>query len=333
MDISETDLLGWSRIFALTLGMGWAAWMDHKERRVKNEHWLVWVKPALFLWALDLMYQGADWTIYLTASAAVAYASGAILGRPTLSDIRAGSRMDQSVALWYLVSICGIVFGALQYQSVNPIDVLLGNETGLGALWWSTFAVLPIIIIIDMAWRLRMLHGGADAKALMWVAVLIPNWSTMPLTFSSATPDALFALPPVFSLLMWGGLSFLAIPFILLFLNVFRGHVRKASDLLLAWHASQLPRSEVLNRHVWLLTTLVEKPDGTVEVYHRKRAPRKTPTDEQLSSALFELEEAGVKQVWVSAKLPLLVFLFPAIIPMILLGDPMAMLMPLLGFE
>tara|TARA_B110001452_G_scaffold265893_1_gene271475 strand:+ start:1865 stop:2866 length:1002 start_codon:yes stop_codon:yes gene_type:complete len=333
MSLTEIQILGWSRISTLLLGMGWAAWMDHKERRVKNEHWLVWVKPALFLWALDLMYQGADWTIYLTASAAVAYASGAILGRPTLSDIRAGSRMDQSVALWYLVSICGIVFGALQYQSVNPIDVLLGNETGLGALWWSTFAVLPIIIIIDMAWRLRMLHGGADAKALMWVAVLIPNWSTMPLTFSSATPDALFALPPVFSLLMWGGLSFLAIPFILLFLNVFRGHVRKASDLLLAWHASQLPRSEVLNRHVWLLTTLVEKPDGTVEVYHRKRAPRKTPTDEQLSSALFELEEAGVKQVWVSAKLPLLVFLFPAIIPMILLGDPMAMLMPLLGFE
>jgi hypothetical protein len=121
------------------------------------------------------------------------------------------------------------------------------------------------------------------------------------------------------------------IPFILLFLNIFRGHVRKVSDLLLAWHASKLPRSEVMNRHVWLLTTLVEKPDGSVEVYHRKRAPRKTPTDEQLSSALLELEEAGVEQVWVSQKLPLLVFLFPAIIPLILLGDPMAIIIPLLG--
>jgi len=123
----------------------------------------------------------------------------------------------------------------------------------------------------------------------------------------------------------------LAIPFILLFLNIFRGHVRTFSDLMLAWHASKLPRSEVINRHVWLLTTLVEKPDGSIEVYHQKRAPRKTPTDEQLSSALFELEEAGVEQVWVSQKLPLLVFLLPAIIPMVLLGDPMAMLMPMLG--
>jgi hypothetical protein len=333
MSLTEIEILGWSRISALLLGMGWAAWMDHKERRVKNEHWLVWVKPALFLWALDLMYQGADWTIYLTASAAVAYASGAVFGRPTISDIKAGSRMDQSVAIWYIVSLCGIIFGAVQYQSVNPIDVLLGNEIGLGALWWSTFAVIPVLILIDIAWRLRMLHGGADAKALMWVALLIPNWSTVPLTFSSATSDALFALPPALALLMWGGLSFLVIPLILLFLNLFRGHVRHVSDLLLAWHASKLPLSEVMKRHVWLLTTLIEKPDGSVEVYHRKRAPRKTPTDEQLSSALLELKDAGVEQVWVSPKLPLLVFLFPAIIPMMLLGDPMAMIMPMLGLD
>ena len=333
MSLTEIQILGWSRIATLLLGMGWAAWMDHKERRVKNEHWLVWVKPALFLWALELMYLGADWTIYLTASAAVAYASGAVLGRPTLSDIETGSRMDQTVAVWYLASLCGLIFGAVQYQSVNPLDVILGNEVGLGALWWSTFTVLPIIVLIDVAWRLRMLHGGADAKALMWVALLLPNWSTVPLTFSSATSDALFALPPTLSLLMWGGLSFLLIPIILLLLNIFRGDIEKFSDLLLAWHASKLPRSEVMDKHVWLLTTLIEKPDGSVEVYHRKRAPRKTPTDEQLIAALLELEAEEVEQVWVSQKLPLLVFLFPAIIPMILLGDPMAIIMPLLGLE
>ena len=333
MSLTENQILGWSRISVLLLGMGWAAWMDHKERRVKNEHWLVWVKPALFLWALDLMNQGADWTIYLTASAAVAYASGAVNGRPTFSDFRAGSRLDQTVVCWYMASLCGLIFGAIEYQSVNPIDVLLGNETGLGALWWSTFAVLPLIIMIDIAWRLRMLHGGADAKALMWVAILVPSWTTMPLSYSSATTDALFALPPVFSLLMWGGFTFLAIPFILLFLNISRGHVRSLGDLMLAWHASQLPRDRVAERHVWLLTTLIEKPDGSMEVYHRKRAPRRTPSDEELSTALSELEAAGVRQVWVSQKLPLLVFLFPAILPMILLGDPMAILMPLLGIE
>ena len=333
MSLSESDILGWSRIFTLLLGMGWAAWMDHKERRVINEHWMVWIKPALFLWALDLMVQGADWTIYLTASAVVAYASGAVIGRPTFKDVRAGSRLDQVVFVWYLVSFLGLVYGAYCYQNVHPIDVLLGNEQGLGALWWSTFAVIPLILIIDLAWRFRMLHGGADAKALMWVAILIPNWSSVQLLYPTATESALFALPPAFALLMWGGFSFLFIPLILLTLNLVRGNIRSLRDLAMAWHALYIPRAEVLNRHVWLLTSLVDKPNGQREVYHKKRAPRKSPSTEEVVAELHELEQVGVSHVWVSQKLPQLVFLFPAILPLFLFGDPMAIVMPAIGLK
>ncbi len=333
MSLSESDILGWSRVFTLLLGMGWAAWMDHKERRVKNEHWMVWIKPALFLWALDLMVQGADWTIYLTASAAVAYASGAVLGRPTINDIRAGSRIDQVVSVWYIVSIFGLVYGAYSYQNVHPLDVLLGNQQGLGALWWSTFAVIPLIFIIDLAWRLRMLHGGADAKALMWVAILLPSWSSLPLFYPEHTETALFALPPAFALLMWGGFSFLLIPIVLFSLNVMRGNVRSLRDLSMAWHALYIPRTEVLDRHVWLLTSLVEKPDGQREIYHSKRAPRRSPSKEEVVEKLNELKQEGVNHVWVSQKLPLLVFLFPAILPLCLFGDPMAILMPAFGLS
>jgi hypothetical protein len=331
MDISENDLLGWSRILTLLLGMGWAAWMDHKERRVNNEHWLVWVKPALFLWALDLMNQGADWTIYLTASAVVAYASGAVLGRPSLADIKQGSRMDLAVTGWYILSGVGVVMGAMVHQGTQPLDVVLGNDVTLGALWWKTLSVLFVIIIIDVAWRLRLLHGGADAKALMWVALLIPDWSTVPLTFSDATNAATVALPPSLALLMWGGLSFLLIPFILLVRNIAAGNIASLGDLRFAWHASKIERDVVLEKHVWLLTSVIEMPDGTTSVHHRSRAPRTTPSREELELSLNELKAAGVNQVWVSSKLPLLVFLFPAIAPLVLLGDPMALLMPMLG--
>jgi len=331
MDFTENDLLGWSRIFALVLGMGWAAWMDHKERRVSNDHWLVWVKPALFLWALDLINQGADWTIYLTASAVVAYASGAVLGRPSLSDLRNGSRLDGVVLIWYMLSAVGLVAGAVAYQSTQPLDVLLGSDTSLGALWWKTLSVLFVIMIIDGAWRLRLLHGGADAKALMWVALLFPSWATMPLFMSDATMEATVALPPSLALLMWGGLSFLIIPIVLLVKNIIAGNIASIGDLRLAWHASKIDRDEVLDRHVWLLTTLIEMPDGTTGPHHRTRAPRTTPSREELEASIAALEEAGIKQVWVSSKLPLLVFLFPAIAPLVLLGDPMALLMPMLG--
>ena len=55
MALTSEQVLGWSRVGVLLLGMGWAAWMDHKERRVSNDHWVVWVKPAIFLWCLELL--------------------------------------------------------------------------------------------------------------------------------------------------------------------------------------------------------------------------------------------------------------------------------------
>jgi hypothetical protein len=50
-----------------------------------------------------------------------------------------------------------------------------------------------------------------------------------------------------------------------------------------------------------------------------------------LEASVKALEDAGVDKVWVSSKLPLLVFLFPAIAPLVLLGDPMALIMPMFG--
>ena len=176
-----------------------------------------------------------------------------------------------------------------------------------------------------------MIHGGADAKCLMWVAILVPSWSTVPLTYSSATIDSIVSLPPAISLLMWGGFIFLLIPFIMLGKNLSNGNIKKLSDLRLAWHASMMPLKEVVESHVWLLSSVIEMPDGTTSVHHRTRAPSKTPTNEQLLANVSALQEIGIESVWVSYKLPLLVFLFPAIIPLVLIGDPMSVLLPMLG--
>ena len=331
MSIDNDAVLGWTRVLVLLLGMGWAAWMDHKERRVKNEHWLVWIKPAIFIWTLDLMLQGADWTIMLTASAVIAYASMSVIGRPSMKDIQKGSKLDITVSLWYIISLTGVICGPILYQESLPLDVLVGNDTSLGALWWKTLAVGASILIIDLAWRVRMIHGGADAKCLMWVAILMPSWSTVPLTYSSATIDSIVSLPPAISLLMWGGFIFLLIPFIMLGKNFSNGNVKKLSDLRLAWHATMMPLNNVAESHVWLLSSVIEMPDGTTSVHHRTRAPSKTPTSEQLLANVSALQDIGIESVWVSYKLPLLVFLFPAIIPLVLIGDPMSLLLPMLG--
>jgi len=330
MGLTTESILGWTRISVLLLAMGWAAWMDHKDRRVGNEHWMVWVKPAIFLWALELIAQEADWTIFLTASAVVAYASTSIIGRPTLSDVFSGNKMDLIVSFWYVLSLAGIIGGSLKYGDVSPLDVLVGNETGSAALWWGTLSGLLTILIIDLAWRFRLIHGGADAKALMLVAILIPGWDTMPL-ISDKTSESLVALPPSLALLMWGGLTFILIPFILLIKNIINSNISSFTDLKLSWHASKMKLSKVRDSHVWLLTSIIQLPDGSSKVYHKSRAPRRTPSDEELDNSIKELENLDVEEVWISYKLPLLVFLFPAIIPLALVGDPISYIMPLIG--
>ncbi len=88
-----------------------------------------------------------------------------------------------------------------------PLDVILGEGDELGILWWKTASVFLVILIIDLAWRVRLLHGGADAKALMWVVLVFPSWATVPTPLSSVMGEALVALPVAFALLMWGGLA------------------------------------------------------------------------------------------------------------------------------
>lgn len=327
MDTTEEAILGWTRTAVLFVAMGLAAWMDHKDRRVPNEHWIEWSKPAIFIWALDLMVQGADWTVYLTASAVVAYASTSVLGRASLRDARNGSGLDRVVLCWYAISAIGVVAGALIHQSTTPLDVLLNKGDAIGVLWWKTLSVGAVVFVIDLAWRLRLLHGGADAKALIWVALLFPSWATVPMPLSAVTQEATVALPVALALLMWGGLAFVAIPFMMLVKNVVNGHVRSTGDLRLAWHATSIPLDEVQQRHVWLLTSTMAMPDGSLRVVNTARAPRFTPSDDEVARQVEELRNLGVQTVWVSMKLPLLVFLWPAVIPLVLFGEPTVLLL------
>lgn len=330
MALTSEQVLGWSRVGVLLLGMGWAAWMDHKERRVSNSHWMIWVKPAIFIWCLELLAREADWTIFLTASAVVAYASIAVIGRPTIKDVLSGNRLDIIVSMWYLVSIIGVVVGMTKYGDVDLLDILLGEESGMAALYWTTLSGLIVIFVIDFGWRLRLIHGGADAKALMWVAILVPNWSTMPVVLDYSS-EVTLRLPPAISLLMWGGISFLLIPIFLIIKNIINGNVKSISDLRMFWHSTVMPIDKVQDSHVWLLTSMIEMPNGELKTYHKTRAPRRTPSDEQLALQIEELKSNNVEQVWVSYKLPLLVFLFPVILPMAIFGDIIVIILQIAG--
>lgn len=325
--MDSTEVISWTRFLVLFTALGIAAWLDHKERRVPNEFWITWAKPAIFLWCLDLLVAEAEWYVFATAAGVVAYASIAIIGRPSIKDIVAGGRMDIAVSIWYLIGIAGVIQGLLLHTNESLLSVLTGDATSEATIWWSTFAVMIPLVLVDLAWRMRLIHGGADCKGLMWVAILIPSWSSIPLIYPGAMDNTVVAMPPAIALLVWGGLAFLILPILMVIRNLKDGQM----SLRLIWHAERMSVDRVIGSHVWLLTTIAEMPNGDKKIIHRTRAPRRTPSVEQLTKSIATLKENGVEMVWITRKYPLLVFLWPAILPLVLIGGPMAYIMPLLG--
>jgi hypothetical protein len=91
-----------------------------------------------------------------------------------------------------------------------------------------------------------------------------------------------------------------------------------------------MPLSEISQNHVWLLEEVVDKPDGTRGITRRMRPVRGSRAETDVEAVLKELAGEGLEKAWVTAKHPFLLFVFPAIIPLILIGDPIAWLFGML---
>ena len=67
----------------------------------------------------------------------------------------------------------------------------------------------------------------------MWVSLVFPTWASVPLPFGSVGETTVVALPVSISLLIWGGLAFLFIPFIMLVLNAVAA--MSSASVISAW--------------------------------------------------------------------------------------------------
>ena len=51
------------------------------------------------------------------------------------------------------------------------------NAETMALLWGQMVLIGVVVLFFEMAWRFRLLHGGADAKAMMMAALLLPSWN------------------------------------------------------------------------------------------------------------------------------------------------------------
>ena len=162
---------------------------------------------------------------------------------------------------------------------------------------------IPVIIIIMYVFfQLRLLFGGADAKAMMAIAILVPftpAFFSFPL-YTSVMP---------FSWVIFSNaiILFLLIPLGLLIYNISKKNVTFPHCLL----GYRMKLDEARKKFVWPLEHII---NDELKISY---VPHSIDPKDQFDA----FEKKGIKEIWVTPKIPFMIPLLAGFICAFFLGD------------
>ena len=220
-----------------------------------------------------------------------------ILSYASYTDVRTRRASNK---LWAIMAITGLILITIQYF-----------DPGFENIYILIF--IPIMIgLVYILFQLGLVFGGADAKALMAIAILVPTQpqiSLIPIWGQSYMPAAW----TIFSNSL---ILFLAIPIGMFIYNIFKRNIKFPYCLL----GYRMKISKARNKFVWPLEKLVEGK--------RKFAymPKGYETEEEFD----EFEKNNIYEIWVTPKIPFMIPLLIGFVFTFILGDLLAAFMQLL---
>ncbi len=197
-------------------------------------------------------------------------------------------------------SIAAVLLFIAVLQSIQHIGSIYVDAMLSTSAW---------IAFIFLLYRIDVIKGGADAKALVTLAIIFPFY---PQTLSGAKMPVYSDLtfPFFLSVLMMGAIFSSVVPLILAGRNAAKGNLRLPHMFLgLVRNVEAVDLSKE-----WLLEVSDENGQP-------KRVRKLGTVDENV--ALAEIRRAGWKSVWISPKLPFIVPLAAGLIFVLAVGNPL----------
>jgi len=194
--------------------------------------------------------------------------------------------------LWVIMGIVGIILLGIQYL-----------DEGFPNIWYLVF--IPIMIaLMYLFFQMRLLFGGADAKALMALAILVP---IQPLMFHEQLPVWKSFIPGSWIIFANATILFLLIPLSLLVYNIGKRNLKFPHCLL----GYVITVEEAKQKFIWPLEKI---KDGKRKLMYM---PKNFDVDEELA----EFEKQGITEIWVTPKIPFMIPLLIGFVMSFLLGD------------
>ena len=301
-----------------------AARSDFQTLSVRDIHWKIWAIPATIILVFEIASNNSGPANLMTISAMIAVFSICFYRIPDLRRFRDWKIEQITLSMIYLIGIAGILIGSIEFSDTNFVNLVLGEESNETILWWSSLGAILTMMLFLSAWKARIIPGGADVKALILVTLFFPSWAFIPeqMYFSG---ENTFRIPPSMALFLWAGTYFMQAAPIIFLRNVARGDVSTAPDFKMAWHATKKPVSGIIAGPSWILTEVAGTEDEPRVV--NRILPSNPSSPVSFAENLERLESMGVEEAWVATKHPFLVYLFFALIPLMLFGDPLAYLL------
>lgn len=200
--------------------------------------------------------------------------------------------------LWLIMGIAGLLLLSVEYVDGG----LEGKEVQL--------VFIPIMIgLVYLLFQLRLIFGGADAKALMAISILVPlqpDINNFPIWGVSY-------MPAVWSIFSNSIILFLLIPVSLSFYNIFKRNI----SFPYCFIGYKMSVSKAKQKFVWPLEKIV---DGKSKFVYM-------PKDFDVDDEFEEFEKLGIKEIWVTPKIPFMIPLLGGFIVAFIFGDILFYLM------
>lgn len=285
-----------------------AAASDVRTRRVRDPVWVGLGTLGLLLLAAEIALSYGWWNdwLFLVSAAILFYA--VFYGHPILEEDGLHLR---PVRLLVLSAAAAAFVAALLLP--NPMAAWY-LPAGAVVLPDVQMATIPVMLIVYQGlYQVGLLRGGADAKALMALTLLVPLYpdaSPFPLLRAApAVEDAMRVLFP-FSLvvLVDAALFMLAVPLAYLVVNL----TRREFEWPVGFLGTKVP-IDALPAHAWVMERVDE---------HGERYAVLVPSREADERAEVEkLRAAGATRIWVETKIPFVVLLVLGFFAAFFLGN------------
>ncbi len=278
-------------------GFGYAAASDLRTREVSDRVWQLMGVLGAGLGAVALAPGGllpvVAWIVVAAFTLQHVVAWDAALGP------RGEASADLLEAGLYAAVIVGLAVAVVHWGV---------SATGVP---WAVLAVLVSVLFARGLFEAGVLYGGADAKALMIAALVLPTFASVLLPLSGSFALVLAFLPFAVNLLMNAALLSLAIPIAIAARNLARREFRFPSGFT----GYMLPVAEIPHRFVWLKDPL--------SVGATPRDELETAEDDQRERERLaaELSQRGVRRVWVTPQIPFVVLMAAGAIAALLAGN------------